>query len=81
MPPLSNEIRVAVVFGPGTKIRPVWFDVNRKQHTICRITNSWQDKKGETVFMHFHVTDDGALYELVYNMTDATWKLKQIEAL
>ena len=77
----SPDIRVAVVFGPGMKIKPVWFDMNRKQHTILRITNSWKDKKGETVFMHFHVTDEGALYELVYNMADASWGLEQIEVL
>jgi hypothetical protein len=77
----SSDIRVAVVFGPGLKIRPIWFDLNRKQHTILQITNSWRDRKGETVFMHFHVTDEGALYELVYNMADASWKLEQIEEL
>ena len=77
----SSDIRVAVVFGPGLKIRPIWFDLNRKQHTILQITNSWRDRKGETVFMHFHVTDEGALYELVYNMGDASWKLEQIEEL
>lgn len=77
----SSDIRVAVVFGPGLKIRPIWFDLNRKQHNILQITNSWRDRKGETVFMHFHVTDEGALYELVYNMADASWKLEQIEEL
>jgi hypothetical protein len=78
---LSSEIRVAVVFGPGMKVKPVWFDVNHKQHTIRQITNSWKDRKGETVYMHFHVTDEGALFELIYNMADASWKLEQIEAL
>ncbi len=77
----STEIRVAVVFGPGMKIKPVWFDINRKQHAITQITNSWKDRKGETAFLHFHVTDDGALYELVCNMSDLTWRLEQIEAL
>ena len=78
---LSPDIRVAVVFGPGTKIKPVWFDLNRRQHTIRQITNCWQDKKGETAFMHFLVTDESALYELVYNMGDASWRLEQVEAL
>jgi len=81
MPVLSPGIRVAVVFGPGVKIKPVWFDLNRKQHTIQQITNSWRDKKGETAFIHFLVTDESALYELVYNMADASWRLEQIEAL
>lgn len=81
MPPRNNDLRVAVVFGPGLKIKPVWFDLDRKQHTILQITNSWRDKRGETVFVHFHVTDEGALYELVYNMADASWRLEQFEEL
>ena len=76
-----TDIRVAVVFGPGMNIKPVWFELNKKQHAIRQITNTWKDRKGETIFMHFHVTDEGALYELIYNMTDATWRLEQIEAL
>ena len=75
------DIRVAVVFGPGMKIKPVWFDMNRKQHTILQITNTWKARKGETTFMHFHVTDEGALYELICNMSDFTWRLEQIESL
>ncbi len=81
MQPINNDLRVAVVFGPGLKIKPVWFYLDRKQHTILQITNSWRDKRGETVFVHFHVTDEGALYELVYNMADASWRLEQVEEL
>ncbi len=76
-----RDIRVAVVFGPGNRIKPVWFDMDRRQHTIRQITNSWKERRGETTLLHFHVTDDGALYELIYNMTDGSWKLEQIEAL
>lgn len=70
-----------MVFGPGNRIKPVWFDMDRRQHTIRQITNSWKERRGETTLLHFHVTDDGALYELIYNMTDGNWKLEQIEAL
>lgn len=76
-----QEIRVAVVFGPGMKLKPVWFDLNRKQHIIRQVTNSWLERHGETHLLHFHVTDDGALYELIYNMKEATWKLAMVEAL
>ena len=78
---LQQEIRVAVVFGPGMKLRPVWFELNRRQHVIRTITNSWLERRGETPLLHFHVTDDGALYDLVYNMKDAVWKLAMVEAL
>ena len=74
-------LRVGVVHGPGQRIRPVWFDLNRKKHSILQITNVWRDRCGETQLIHFHVTDEGALYELVYNLTTASWDLERIEAL
>ena len=77
----QQEIRVAVVFGPGMKLKPVWFDLNRRQHVIREITASWLERRGETPLLHFHVTDGGALYELVYNMKDAIWKLTMVETL
>ncbi len=81
MQPRSSDIRVAVVFGPGLRIRPVWFDLNRRQHNIRQITNIWRERRGETAFLHFHVTDEGALYELVCDMSDLTWRLELIETL
>lgn len=75
------DIRVAVVFGPGLQLRPVWFDLNRKQHVIRQVTNRWLERRGDTPLLHFHVTDDGALYELVYNMKETTWRLTRVAAL
>lgn len=77
----KSDIRVAVVFGPGMKLRPVWFELNRRQHVIREITTSWLERRGEIPLLHFHVTDGGALYELVYNMKDGVWKLALVEAL
>ncbi len=81
MPHLQQEIRVAVVFGPGRKLRPVWFDLNRRKHVIREVTTSWLERRGETPLLHFQVSDDCALYELVYNMKDAVWKLGRTEPL
>ncbi|OEU73155.1 MAG: hypothetical protein BA864_13235 [Desulfuromonadales bacterium C00003093] len=74
-------IRVGAIHGPGGKIRPVWFDLNRRQHRVHQVTNSWRERRGETTLIHFHVTDEGALYELVYNLTEGGWQLERIEAL
>lgn len=74
-------LRVGAVHGPGQRIRPVWFDLNRRKHSIRQITNIWRDRSGETQLVHFHVTDEGALYELVYNLTTTTWSLEQVESL
>ena len=76
-----HDLRVGVIHGPGTSIRPVWFDLNRRKHSIREITNCWRERRGETVLLHFHVVDEGALYELVYNLDNGCWQLEQIESL
>lgn len=78
---LCSDIRVAVIFGPGGRFRPVWFDLDHRRHDVLSITNSWRDRRGETILWHFHVTDDGALFELIFNPTATTWQLLRIEAL
>lgn len=74
-------IRVGVIHGPGGRTTPVWFELNRRQHRVQQVTNSWREKRGETTLLHFHVTDEGALYELVYNLTKGDWQLELIESL
>ena len=81
MTEVIDDIRVGVIHGPAGKIEPVWFDLNRRQHRIRQITNCWRERRGSQLFFHFHVTDDGALYELVYNPTDGGWQLELIESL
>ena len=69
-------IRIAVVFRPGEKANPVWFELNRKQHKIARTTYYWKDRLGDAPLLHWAVvTEDDALYELVFNALDQTWEL------
>ena len=77
----EQNIRVGVIHGPGNRMTPVWFDLKRRKHTVREVTNSWKDRQGETVRIHFHVTDEGALYELVYDLGSTCWSLEKIEAL
>jgi len=81
MPMRRENIRVGVVHGPGSKIRPVWFDLQRRKHQICTITNTWRERVGQVELLHFCVTDDGALYELTYNLYSGCWHLMLVEAL
>ncbi|MEA3363949.1 MAG: hypothetical protein U9Q61_11870 [Thermodesulfobacteriota bacterium] len=78
---IVDGIRVGVIHGPGGQIKPVWFDLQRRQHRIEQVTNSWRERRGDVPLIYFHVTDGGALYELVYSPTEAHWRLEQIEAL
>ena len=72
----GEQVRVAAVFEPGKRIRPVWFERNRRQHKVLETTYSWRDQVGETTLLHFTVSDGEALFELVYNPHDGNWTLK-----
>ncbi len=76
---IRTPIRVATVFEPGGKVRPVWFEWNRRRHTVKETTYTWKGKKGEAVLLHFAVTDEANLFELVYNTVDQTWMLEGVE--
>lgn len=70
------HVRIAVVFRPGEKAKPVWFELNRKQHKIARTTYYWKDRLGDAPLLHWAVvTEDDALYELVFNALDQSWTL------
>lgn len=81
MQPAVSGIRVAVVHGPQGQLRPVWFDLNHRQHRIVEVTNSWRERRGQARFRYFHVSDGGALYELAYCLEDGTWTVQHIEVL
>lgn len=72
----GEPVRIAVVYQPGVKAKPVWFELNRRQHRIARTTYFWKDSVGETELLHFAVvTEEGSLYELVFNPDDQSWML------
>jgi len=73
----GTPVRIAVVFQPGAKARPVWFELNRKQHRIARTTYYWKDRVGDNPLLHFAVVTEGeeALYEIIFNPLDQSWTL------
>jgi hypothetical protein len=72
----GKPVRIAVVFEPGKKARPVWFEVNRKQHKVTETTYHWKDAIGATTLLHYAVTDGEDLYELVFNLSDQSWTIQ-----
>lgn len=68
-------VRVAVIFEPGKRLRPVWFDRKHHKHTITEVTSTWQDRIGDKPQLHFSVTDGETLYELVFSPLDGDWAL------
>ncbi len=77
---VREEIRVAVIFGPGNSIRPVWFDWRRRKYTVEKVTYSWLERHGEATVIHFAVSDGASLFELAYNTAGRTWALTAVEA-
>jgi hypothetical protein len=77
---IDENIRVAAVFGPGNRLRPVWFDWKRKKHTIIEITYTWKDRVGDVNLLHFAVSDGTGLYELTYDTTGQVWTLAALDA-
>lgn len=77
---IREHIRVAVIHGPGNKLRPVWFDWQRQKHTVQEVTYHWRHRAGNDLILHYSVTDGTALYELVYNATEQVWVLESIDA-
>jgi hypothetical protein len=77
---IGEPIRVAAVFVPGRQVRPVWFDWQRRKHTVLETTYCWKGKAGEDTLLYFSVSDGTALYELVYNTVDQGWTLNGVEA-
>jgi len=72
----GEQVRVAAVFEPGKRIRPVWFERNRRQHKVLETTYSWRDQVGDATLLHFTVSDGEALFELIYNPHEGNWILK-----
>jgi hypothetical protein len=71
----GKKVRLAAIFEPGKPARPVWFELNRRQHKVLQTTYRWQDRIGEAELLHFTVSDGEALYELIYNLDEQDWTL------
>lgn len=76
---IHEPIRVAVIFAPNGKIQPVWFEWQRRKHTVLDITYRYGGRCGEKKLLHFAVRDEGGLYELTYDTGAQTWTLQGIE--
>jgi hypothetical protein len=72
----AQPVRIAVVYHPGKRPRPVWFELNNRQHHIKATTYFWRDKAGDKRLLHYAVTTGEALFELVFDPMDETWTIE-----
>ena len=80
MEKIRENIRVAVIFGPGNRVEPVWFDWRRRKYTVREVTYSWRERQGEATVFHFAVSDGADLFELAYNADSQIWSLTAVDA-
>jgi hypothetical protein len=71
---------VAVIFGPGNSIRPVWFDWRRRKYEVREVTYTWQEREGEATLLRFAVSDGASLFELTFNSANRIWSLAAVDA-
>jgi hypothetical protein len=77
---IRENIRVAVIFGPGNAIRPVWFDWGARKYQVREVTYFWQERQGSAELLHFAVSDGANLFELTYNSSSLGWALAAVDA-
>ncbi len=76
---VREQVRVAVIFGPGNRLRPVWFDWRRRKYEVREITYTWQERHGDATIIHFAVSDGANLFELAYDSTSRIWALAAMD--
>jgi hypothetical protein len=76
---VAENIKVAAIFAPGSRIKPVWFEWRRQKHAITEMSYFWKDREGDATRLHFAVTDGSNLFELIYNASDQNWTLEGVE--
>ncbi|HEX9079058.1 MAG TPA: hypothetical protein VF795_05680 [Desulfuromonadaceae bacterium] len=76
---IREEIRVAVIFGPGKHMEPVWFDWRRRKYPVGEVTYAWRERRGEATILHFAVKSGADLFELAYNAESQLWALMGVD--
>jgi hypothetical protein len=73
----SKSIRVAVIYEPERKPKPIWFDLDGEQIRIQEVCYFWQSHQGKAQLNHYSVQTEQGLYELIFNTLDQTWRVQQ----
>lgn len=75
---IHEQVSVAAVFSNGS-IQPRYFLWHEKKIAIDSIPFMWRTMVGAANLLHFAVTSQQTLYELVFNTKALTWKLEQTD--
>ena len=75
---LHKTVSVGAVFRRSSVV-PQWFGYQGRKIAIKEITYSWKEKRGESMFLHFVVTDGINLYDLSFQPEQLSWHLEAVE--
>ena len=76
---IAERVKVAAIFAPGCKVKPVWFEWRRQKHAVVQLSYFWQDCLGNATRLHFAVSDGSNLFELMFDTSNQNWTLEGIE--
>lgn len=76
---LAEGIKVAALFAPGCRVKPVWFEWQREKHAITEVTYFWKDCYGSAIRLHFSVTAGRNLFELMFDSSTLDWTLEGVQ--
>jgi len=71
----SERIKVGVIYGEKTRMKPVWFIWNGKKYHVTKVNHVWKDKDGREVLVFFSVSDEANTYLLCYNTLQMEWTI------
>ncbi|MDH5186318.1 MAG: hypothetical protein OEZ20_05665 [candidate division WOR-3 bacterium] len=63
---------------PHKKLKPLSFIWRQREYDVKDLTYVWHNKKGETDYYYFAVSDGINIFELVYNVKTFDWILNKI---
>jgi hypothetical protein len=71
---IDEIIDVGAVFGKAG-IKPKWFVWEGRKYALKEVAYTWKDTEGNSVIMHFSVTDGATQFELTFNQKSMVWRL------
>ena len=69
----TGKVRVATIFEPGRRMKPVWFDLDGQQVRITEVCYYWLSSVGTAQIHHYSVNTEVGLFELQFNGLDHSW--------
>ena len=75
---IDEKVNVGAVFKNGL-IFPRWFLLRGHKVSVEKINYAWQERKGESIYYHFAVSDGVNLYNLSFHPGSLFWTLEAVE--